>query len=124
MRFLDWLLVGRDLRAPQLPFEYAADPILPEDEPRQPTSTGERKSRGTRARIELEQTGAAFDHLIRTATKNWAESGPLDIDKREEAYRLVHVIRAVRTRLKDVMADGEMAAHEEQVTAKRSADNR
>lgn len=130
MNLWNWL-TGRDLEqadeAPQEPADadpWGAAPLIPQDEPRQSTSTSERKSRGSRARIELEQTDAAFDHLIRTATKNWAETGPLDTDKREEAYRLVHVIRAVRTRLRDVIEDGEMAAAEERALARRPADNR
>lgn len=89
------------------------EPIIPEHEARQPVSTAERRSRGLRARLEFEQTEAAFDHMIRTAVAKWAETKPDETAKREEAYRLVHVVKAVRERLRTVIADGEVAAAEQ-----------
>lgn len=127
MRLLDWL-TGRDLEQPaEAPQEPAdADPrdgasILPTQEPRKPQSTAERKARGIRARIQRDEIEAALDRMALNAAKQWAESAPSDTAKREEAYRLVGVIRALRTELQSVVSDGEMAAAEEQIEARRNA---
>jgi hypothetical protein len=120
MKFLDWLL-GRDLKPAEAPVE-PVEPILPDDEPERIRSTAERRARGLRARIQREEIEGALDRMARRAAKAWAESGPEEETKREEAYRLVNVIRALRTELQTVVTDGEMAAHEERT--KRPADNR
>jgi hypothetical protein len=97
------------------------DPILPEQEPRKPSSTHERKARGQRARIQREEIEHALDRMALRAAKAWSESSPDETAKREEAYRLVNVIHALRKELRSVEADGEMAAREETL---RPADNR
>lgn len=126
MNLWRWLR-GHDLSEPPIP---PADPqtddgpLIPDDEPERTRSTSERKARGQRARIQREEIEGALDRLARNAAKQWAESGINETAKREEAWRLVSVIRALRTELRSVEADGEMAAAAELHRAKRPADNR
>lgn len=120
MNLWDWLR-GRDLIEAPEPVEEDDEPKLPEFEPRKPNSTHERKARGVRTRIQREEIEYALDRMALRASKAWAESSPDEAAKREEAYRLVNVIHALRTELQTVVSDGEMAAAEEQVEARRKA---
>lgn len=102
------------LTHPEFEFDLRdADPILPEQEPRKPSSTGERKARGVRARIQRDEIEHALDRMALRAAKAWSESSPDETAKREEAYRLVNVIHSLRKELQAVVSDGEMAAREE-----------
>lgn len=125
MRFRDWFraVFATDAEAAE-PISDPSEPILPEQEPRKPQSTGERKARGVRARIQRDEIEAALDRMALRAAKAWSESSPDETAKREEAYRLVNVIHSLRKELQAVVSDGEMAAAEEQALAKRPRDNR
>jgi hypothetical protein len=71
-----------------------------------------RQARAARARIELEETEAAFERMKANALKKWLASKPSDVETREELYRLVHVIDTVRAELNSLVTDGLMAEHE------------
>lgn len=76
-------------------------------------SNGERKSRGVRARVELEQTEAAFERMKANAVRNWIATDPADTAKREECWRLIHVIETARIELQALVNDGLMAEAED-----------
>lgn len=95
--------------------------VIPDEEPRKPQSTAERKARGVRTRLQREEIEHALDRMVFRATRQWGESAPDELDKREELYRLVNVIHTLRTELQSVVSDGEMAAAEEQAEARRKA---
>jgi hypothetical protein len=116
-RLWNWLR-GHDLQVPSAPAEPVSEPdepLIPPDEPERHRSTSERKARGVRARIQREEIESALDGMVRSATEAWASSRPDEEAKREEAYRQVNLIRALRTKLRAVESDGEMAARQEQL---------
>lgn len=70
--------------------------------------------RGERARqiIEDEVFVSAFAAIEADLTSAWRNSGVADSDAREDAYRMLRALDAVRADLTRVMVDGVMAADE------------
>lgn len=58
---------------------------------------------------ELRLTDAAFEKMKASAIQKWADSKPQEVEKREECYRLMHVIDLVRADLFEHIAAGQIA---------------
>lgn len=64
------------------------------------------KAREQAARREYPQTSAAFDKVRETAVKNLLASKPDEAAKREELYRLIHILDSVQAELHSICGQG------------------
>lgn len=70
---------------------------------------GEIKAREQAARRELPQTSAAFDRVRARAVEKLVVSKPDESIKREELYRLVHILDSVQAELVSACGQGSEA---------------
>lgn len=64
------------------------------------------KAREAAARREYPQTSAAFDRVREAAVKNLIASKPDEAAKREELYRLIHILDSVQAELASLCGQG------------------
>lgn len=68
----------------------------------------ELKAREAKARREYPQTMAAFDRVRETAVKKLLATLPSEAQKREELYRLVHILDTVQRELLNLCGQGSV----------------
>jgi len=66
------------------------------------------KAREAAARREYPQTSAAFDKVRETAVKKLIASKPDEAAKREELYRLIHILDSVQAELASLCGQGSV----------------
>lgn len=66
------------------------------------------KAREQAAQREYPQTSAAFDRVRETAVKNLLASKPDEAAKREELYRLIHILDSVQAELSSLCGQGSV----------------
>ena len=71
--------------------------------------TADLKAREQAARREYPQTCAAFDKVREAAVKNMIASKPEEAVKREELYRLIHILDSVQAELASILANDTAA---------------
>ena len=71
-------------------------------------TTADIKSREASARREYPQTMAAFDRVRATALEKLIASKPEESGKREELYRLIHILDSVQAELASLCGQGSV----------------
>lgn len=78
------------------------------------------------ARREYPETKAAFDRVRAAAVANMFKTGPAETEKREELYRLVHILNQVEEELVFALGQGsdEIAKYIESLKPQATTGNR